>query len=146
MPVSNNGVVSISLGRDVSVVLTVGGQSIDLQNVTGFEAMAQYANLRVDRLDGAVLNAELPKGWSGRFTAERANAGLDAFFAQAEALWIAGGSLQNGTITQAITEADGAVSRFQFTNCALRFGAQNWRPEAPVAMEVSFTATQRVAL
>ncbi len=146
MPVSNNGVLNISIGRDVSVVLTVAGQTIDLQNVTGFEATPQYANLRVDRLDGMVLNAELPKGWTGRFMLERANDNLDAFFAQGEALWISGGTLQNGTITQAITEADGSTSRYQFTNCALKFGAQNWKPEAPVAMEVSFIATQRVAL
>jgi hypothetical protein len=146
MPVSNNGVLNISIGRDVSVVLTVAGQTIDLQNVTGFEASPQYANLRVDRLDGMVLNAELPKGWTGRFALERANDNLDAFFAQAEALWLSGGKLQNGTITQAITEADGSTSRYQFTNCALKFGAQNWKPESPVAMEVSFVATQRVAL
>ncbi len=146
MPVSNNGVLNISIGRDVSVVLTVAGQTIDLQNVTGFEAAAQYATLKVDRLDGTVLNAELPKGWTGKFTMERANDRLDAFFAQAEALWLAGGSLQNGTITQAITEADGSTSRFQFTNCALKFGPQSWKPEAPTAMEVMFTATQRVAL
>lgn len=146
MPVSNNGVLNISIGRDVSVVLTVGGQTIDLQNVTGFEAVPQYANLRVDRLDGTVLNAELPKGWTGRFAMERSNDNLDTFFAQAEALWMSGGVLQNGSITQAITEADGSVSRYQFTNCALKFGAQNWKPESPVAMEVSFIATQRVAL
>jgi hypothetical protein len=146
MPVSNNGVLNISIGRDVSVVLTVAGQTIDLQNVTGFEASPQYANLRVDRLDGTVLNAELPKGWTGRFALERANDNLDAFFAQAEALWLSGGTLQNGTITQANTEADGSTSRYQFTNCALKFGAQNWKPESPVAMEVSFVATQRVAL
>lgn len=146
MPVTNNGVMSISIGRDVSVVLTIAGQTIDLQNVTGFEATPQYANLKVDRLDGKVLNAELPKGWSGRINMERANDALDAFFAQNEALWLNAGTVTWGTITQAVTEADGSTSRYQFTNCALKFGAQNWKPESPVAVEITFEATQRVAL
>ena len=146
MPVSNNGVLNISIGRDVSVVLTVAGQSIDLQNVTGFEAVPRYASLKVDRLDGQVLSAELPKGWSGRFSMERSNDALDAFFAAMEDSWFASGTLQNGTITQAITEADGSVSRYQFVNCALRFGGQGWKAESPVAMEIHFSATQRVAL
>ncbi len=146
MPVSNNGVLNISIGRDISVVLTVGGKTIDLQNVIGFEANAVYAKVNVSRLDGTNLFAELPKGWTGTFTLERANDALDAFFAEVEALWLHGGSLQNGTITQAVTEADGSVSRYQFTNCALNFGKQVWKSEAPAAMEVTFTATQRVAL
>lgn len=146
MPVSNNGVLNISIGRDVSVVLTVDGQAIDLQNVTGFEANALYSKLNVGRLDGTNLFAELPKGWSGSFTMERSNDKLDDFFARAESLWYAAGVLQNATITQAITEADGSTSRYQFTNCALTFGKQTWKPEAPTAMEVTFMATQRIAL
>lgn len=146
MPVSNNGVLNISIGRDISVVLTVAGQTIDLQNVTGFEAAPIYAAVKVDRLDGKVLNAELPKGWSGKFAMERANDRLDAFFAQVEALWLSGGAMVNATITQATTEADGSTSRYQFTNCALKFDGQNWKPDAPVTMGVTFTATQRVAL
>ena len=146
MPVSNNGVLNISIGRDVSVVMTVAGQTIDLQNVTGFEANALYTKLNVDRLDDTNLFAELPKGWSGSFTMERSNDVLDAFFAQTEALWYSTGTLQNATITQAITEADGSTSRYQFTNCALTFGKQVWKPEAPTAMDVTFMATQRIAL
>lgn len=146
MPVSNNGVMNISIGRDVSVVLTVNGNKIDLQNVTGFEANPVYQKLNVDRLDGVNLHAEIPKGWTGTFACERSNDNLDAFFAQAEALWYSAGVLQNATITQAITEADGSTSRYQFTNAALSFGKQNWKPDAPVAMDVAFSATQRVAL
>ena len=146
MPLSNSSGMNLSIGRDVSVVLTVNGATIDLGNVTGFEANAVYSKVNVKRLDGKTLHAEIPDGWTGSFTMERANNNADAFFAQTEALWYSAGTLQNGTVTMAVTEADGSTSRYQFTGCALTFGKQTFKADAPVTMDVAFTATFRVAL
>ena len=146
MPLSNSAGMNLTIGRDVTVVLTVAGQSIDLQNVSGFEANAVYQKVNVERLDGQVIHADLPKGWTGTFTMERANDALDAYFAGSELAWYQGGIIQNATVTQAISEADGSTSRYQFTGSSLTFGKQTWKADAPVTLDVAFTATQRVRL
>ena len=74
-----------SVGRDCQVVVLGAYGRVDLAHVTGFEGRQLTASVRVDRIDGVQLGAELPKGWEGTFELERGNSAADAL-AEAEAM------------------------------------------------------------
>ena len=57
---------------------------VDLTHVTGFESRQITHSLRVDRLDGSQIAAELPQGWEGTFEVERGSSSVDDFIAAAE--------------------------------------------------------------
>lgn len=134
---------SLNTGRDCTIVLITAFGQVDLGNVTGFEAQMTTQNLRVDRLDGVVLNAELPKGWSGTLDADRANPAVEAFFAQTEQAWIVGGSYQVATMYQYINEADGSTSVWAYDNVAMKFDAGSWKSDAAVRQRIHWEANRR---
>jgi hypothetical protein len=142
MPIQNTQ-GSFSTGRDVTLVVMGPNGRLDLANVTNFNAKQQTTNILVNRLDGVKLNAELPTGWTGAFTVERGNSGVDDFFAQAESSWIDGGIYQVSTIYQYITETSG-TSTYQFDNVALKLDdAGDWAGDKSTKQTVSFTANRR---
>ena len=73
---------TFSVGSDCQLVLIGPFGRVDLSHVTGFEANQLTQPVRVDRLDGVQLGAELPKGWMGNFTLDRGSSSVDDFIAQ----------------------------------------------------------------
>lgn len=143
MPVLN-GSGRLSIGRDCTLVVIGPYGRIDLPNVMGFEAKQVTSNIKVDRLDGVQLNAELPKGWEGSFENERGNSGLDDAFAEMETAWFEGGTVGVGTIYQYIMEADGSQTTYQFDNVSMKLDdAGSWKGDASVKQRVSFNANRR---
>lgn len=131
-------------GRQCSLVLKVGGVTVPLPNVTGFDCKQQTAAVKVDRLDGVQMNAELPKGWTGSFDLERGSSAVDDVIAQIEDGWMASGSIQPGTIYQYVDEANGSQSTYQFDNVAVKLSeAGNWRSDQTVKQRIDFTANRR---
>jgi len=51
-----------------------------MSHLTGFESRQLTSPIRVNRLDGTQLGAELPKGWEGYFEVERGTSSLPSFF------------------------------------------------------------------
>lgn len=136
---------AFSVGRDCTLVLIdqAFGQ-IQLDNVTGFSCRQVTAPIKVDRLDGVQLHGEIPKGWTGSFELERANAVMDSFFAQKEESWFSSGMLTTATLYQYVSEVDGSTTTMQFDNVALRFAeAGQWHGDRSVALHVQFTANRR---
>lgn len=136
---------AFSIGRDCTLVLVDAafGQ-IQLDNVTGFTCQQHTVPLRVDRLDGVQINADIPKGWIGAFELERANAALDGYFANKEAAWFASGRLSSATVYQYVAEADGSTTTLQYDNVSLRFSqAGNWQGDHSVKLRVEFNANRR---
>src|ERR1700758_457583 len=100
---------TFSIGSDCQVVLMGPTGRIDLTHVTGFESRQQTTSVRVDRLDGVLLGAELPKGWEGSFEIERGTSATDDMIAAIEQAYFTGGQLGVGTLYQYITETDGSI-------------------------------------
>ena len=73
------GLTAFSIGRDTQLVVMGPDGRVDLSHVTGFESRQLTAPVRVSRLDGTQLAAELPKGWEGSFEVERGTSALDDF-------------------------------------------------------------------
>lgn len=133
-----------SVGRDCTVVLQGPFGQVDLQNVTGFQVQQITQPVKVDRLDGVQLDAELPKGWSGSLDVDRGNSALDDLFAATEDQWMNGGVYQNSTMFQYVSEADGSVSCYAFDNVALKLAdAGAYRPDAAVKQRITFLANRR---
>lgn len=140
--VNNNG--TFNTGRDCQVILIHSQLGrLDLGNVTGFQAAQMNAQITSDRLDGVQLNADLPKGWSGSFDMDRANAGLDDVFTQIEALWLDQGVYGTSKIYQIITEANGQTT-YQYDNASIRLDdAGRYQGDQIVKQRISFRANRR---
>ena len=143
MPI-NNVSGAFNVGRDCTLVLMGPFGRVDLPNVTGFDAKQETAAIKVDRLDGVQLNAEVPKGWTGSFEMERGSSAVDDLIADIETGWMTNGSYANSTIYQYIKEADGSTSTYQFTDASLKLSdAGSWKGDASVKQRLDFMAGRR---
>jgi hypothetical protein len=138
---------TFSIGSDCQLVVMGPFGRVDLAHVTGFEANQVTMAIRVDRLDGVQLGAELPKGWSGTFTLDRGSAAADDFIAAIEQAYLAGQSIPAGTLYQYVNEPDGSTSTYQFTGVVFKLASAGaYRGDAPVAQRLSFYASSRVSV
>jgi hypothetical protein len=138
---------TFSVGRDCQVVVMGPYGRVDLTHVTGFESRQITASVRVDRIDGTHLGAELPKGWDGQFELERGTSDAEDFIARLEADYYAGSLAASGTMYQYIAEADGSTSTYQFDSVVFKLShAGAWRGDASVKQRLEFFASTRTRL
>ena len=135
---------SFSIGRDCQLVVIGPAGRVDLTYVTGFESRQVTRSVRLDRLDGVPMGAELPRGWEGSFEVERGTSAVDDFIAAAERLFFATGAIPAGTVYQYVTEVDGSVSTYQYHGVVFKLAnSGSWRGDASVKQRLEFFATQR---
>ena len=135
---------SFSIGRDCQLVVMGPQGRVDLTYVTGFESRQMTQSVRLDRLDGVPMGAELPKGWEGSFEVERGTSAVDDFIAASEQAFLTHGSLPAGAVYQYVTEVDGSVSTYQFSGVVFKLvNAGTWKGDAAVKQKLEFFATQR---
>jgi len=141
---------TFSTGRDCQLVVIgpanagQAGARIDLTHVTGFESRQMTHPVRIDRLDGVHLAAELPKGWEGHFDLERGSPAADDFIAGIEQAWHTQGLIQGATLYQYISESDGSTSTYQFEAAVFKLtNAGAWKGDAPVRQRLDFFASRR---
>ncbi len=133
-----------SVGRDCQLVVIGPYGRIDLTHVTGFEARQLTAPIRVDRIDGSQLAAELPKGWEGQFDLERGGPAVDDFVAQIEAAYVQGSAVPTGTLYQYIAEPDGSTSTYQYDQVVFKLTQSGqWRGDQSVKQRLDFFAARR---
>ena len=138
---------AFSVGRDCQLVVITPSGRLDLSQVTGFECRQVTAPVRVDRIDGVQLAAELPKGWDGSFDLERGSAAVENFVAALEAQYYAGAALTQSTVYQYVNETDGSTSTYQFQNVVFKLAhAGAWRGDGSVKQRLEFYATQRASM
>ena len=136
---------AFTLGRDCQLVVIGPQGRVDLNHVTGFDSRQQTHSVRIDRLDGTQLAAELPKGWEGKFDIERGSSTVDDFIAATEQAYYTTGQLAVSTLYQYINEADGSTSTYQYEGAVFKLTAAGaWRGDAPVKQRLEFFAARRV--
>jgi len=136
---------TFSVGSDCQIVVMGPFGRVDLAHVTGFEARQMTMAVRVDRLDGVQLGAELPKGWTGSFSLDRGSSAADDFIAQIEAAYLAGQSIAAGTLYQYVNEPDGSTSTYQFNGAVFKLtSAGQYKGDAAVTQRLDFYASGRV--
>lgn len=135
---------TFSVGRDCQLVVVGPFGRVDLRHVTGFDSRQLTAPVRVDRIDGTHLAAELPKGWEGSFELERGNSAVDDFIARSEQLFNNGGAIPSGTLYQYVAEPDGSTSTYQYDGVVFKLAqAGNWRGDQSVKQRLEFFAATR---
>jgi hypothetical protein len=138
---------NFSVGRDTQLVVIGASGRIDLSHVTGFEARQVTQSVRVDRLDGRQMGAELPKGWEGSFDIERGNSAADDFISATEQSYYNGSQPVLGTMYQYITEADGSTSTYQYDSVTFRLSsAGQWKGDSSVKQKLDFFASRRLRI
>jgi hypothetical protein len=135
---------TFTVGSDCQIVVMGPFGRVDLAHVTGFEAHQVTMAVRVDRLDGVQLGAELPKGWTGSFMLDRGSSAVDDFIAQIEQAYLAGQTINSGTLYQYVNEPDGSTSTYQFNGAVFKLtSAGTYRGDAAVTQKLDFFASGR---
>jgi hypothetical protein len=135
---------AFSIGRDTQIVVMGPSGRVDLDHVTGFESRQLTHSVRVSRLDGSQIGAELPRGWEGSFELERGTSAVDDFVASSEQSYYSGGAIPAGTMYQYVTEVDGSVSTYQYDGVVFRLSAAGaWKGDSSVKQKLDFYSTRR---
>ncbi len=135
---------TFSVGSDCQLVVMGPFGRVDLAHVTSFEAQQVTMPVRVDRLDGVQLGAELPKGWNGVFLLDRGSSAADDFIAVIEQAYFAGRPIGAGTLYQYVNEPDGSTSTFQFSGVVFKLSSAGaYKGDAAVAQKLEFYASSR---
>lgn len=138
------GLTAFSIGRDTQLVVMGPSGRIDMSHVTGFESRQLTHPIRISRLDGTQIGAELPKGWEGSFEVERGTSALDDFICTLEQDFYNDGSTQSGTMYQYITETDSSISTYQFDGVVFKLAsAGTWKGDSSVKQKMEFYATRK---
>lgn len=138
------GLTAFSIGRDTQLVVMGPSGRLDISHVTGFESRQLTSPVRISRLDGKQLGAELPKGWEGSFEVERGTSALDDFISALEQAFYNGGGTQTGTMYQYITETDFSVSTYQFDDVVFKLASAGiWKGDSSVKQKLEFYATRK---
>lgn len=136
---------TFTVGSDCQVVVMGPFGRVDLAHVTGFEAQQMTLALRVDRMDGVQLGAELPKGWTGSFMLDRGSSAVDDFIAKIEQAYLAGQPIGAGTLYQYVNEPDGSTSTYQFNGVVFKLSSAGvYRGDSAVTQKLDFYASGRV--
>jgi hypothetical protein len=135
---------AFSVGRDCQLVVMGPFGRLDLTHVTGFESRQLTAPIRVDRIDGSQLAAELPKGWDGHFELERGSSAVDDFIARIEQAYVSGSAVPTGTLYQYVSEVDCSTSTYQYDQVVFKLTqAGLWRGDQSVKQRLDFFASRR---
>jgi hypothetical protein len=136
---------NFSVGVDTQLVVLGPAGRVDLTYVTSFEARQLTSSVRVDRLDGTQMAAELPKGWEGTFEIERGDSVVDDFIAAAEQQFYNGNTVPAGSMYQYVSETDGSMSTYLYDGVTFKLAsAGQWRGDSGVKQKLDFFATRRM--
>lgn len=135
---------TFSTGKDCQVVVLGPFGRVDLEHVTGFQSRQITASVRVDRMDGTMLGAELPKGWDGSFEIERGSSSADDLVSQIEQSYLSGATPAPGTLYQYVDEVNGSTSTYQFNGVVFKLASAGvYKGDASVKQTLEFFATSR---
>jgi hypothetical protein len=98
-------------------------------------------------MDGLVRHPKFHQGWSGSFVLQRSNNVMDHYIALQEAAYYRGVDQIPMTITETITETDGSISQYQYTNVVINLeDAGNWSGNEIAKQRIAFNASRRLEL
>jgi hypothetical protein len=136
-----------SLGKDISFTIVGPNGNLTVSGVTDYTPKPMFTKLKHKGLSGITDNAAIPDGWEITIKLDRKDPTIDNFFVALEASYFAGQNISNGTISENIAEADGSVSKFQYTNVSLCLDdAGSYKGDAFVPQTLSGMASRRLKL
>jgi hypothetical protein len=145
MPINTN-FGTMSIGRDVAIDAVLGnGQVLRLGNVTMFDAKPRIKKLNSLGIDGINRTGVIPEGWDLRLEVDRQDRTIDDWWAQYEADYYAGRTVQSITVIETIDEPDGTVSVWRYEGCSFHFeDAGAWKSDSYVKMKLAGEAARKI--
>lgn len=145
MPINTN-FGTMNIGRDVAIdVVLASGTVLRLGNVTMFDAKPRIKKLNSLGIDGINRTGVIPEGWDIRLEVDRQDRQIDDWWAQYEADYYAGRTVQSLTVIETIDEPDGTVSVWRYEGCAFHFDdAGAWKSDAYVKMKLAGEAARKI--
>lgn len=137
----------LNTGIDHKIVFTDATGVLQYAILESFSAKEDATTDKVIAMDGTVRHPKFHQGWSGTFVLQRDGNVMDRYIALQEASYYRGVDQIPMTITETITEADGSVSKYQYTNVVVLLGdAGTWSGTEIVKQSISFEASRKVLL
>lgn len=134
-----------SVGRDVSLDIVGPSGPVRFSLITKFNSKQQTKTSQIKGLDGITRPVRFFDGWAGGFDIERQDSTVDDYFSQLEANYYSGLNEASVTITETITEANGAVTQYRYIGVLLQLDdAGDWAGDATVKQKLSFIASRRI--
>lgn len=137
---------SYNIGRDCQITVLWNGSRVDLRDVTAFTASQETQALRANPLNSAPVEFNVPDGWRGSFRIARASSALDELVATIESDYWDSGTINSGTIYQYISETDGTMTTWEYSNISLKLKNDTWQADQMIHQEVLFFASTRTLI
>lgn len=139
------GVNGYSVGRDITVNINTANGPLRLDSITKFNRKPNKEQKQIRLLNGRRINLNFPDGWSGDLEVARQDSTLDDYQAQLEADYYDGLGIPGATITETITEPNGAVNQYRYIGVTLFLeDAGSWGGNESVNQRVAFEAEKRI--
>lgn len=136
---------SFNVGHDVSIQLNLPTGPVVLSYITDFNVKQMVKSEASHGIDGINRFQEIPSGWDGTITIDRADPNLEIAIAGLESLYYAGANVPPGIITQTINEVSGAVSQRRYTGVVFNLASMgNWRGDSKITQSMGWKASQMV--
>ncbi|ARF50037.1 hypothetical protein [Pantoea stewartii] len=140
MPLNN-----YTVGRDVQVDINTAYGVVTVPVVISFDAKPKVNQVDVTKITGETDTLMIPKNWEGTFDSERQDDTLDTWWALWESDYFAGINRAPGTITETITENNGAVTVWRYTSVQFNFTDPGKKQgDQTVRQSFAFTAKRRL--
>jgi hypothetical protein len=135
-----------TVGKDISLTIVTPSGTLNLPvTTTSFDSKPSYNKQRTVCLDGVNRGFNAPTGWDLTFQLDRSSSVVDDFFAQQEAGYFAGQDTLTGSISETITEANGATSQYRYTGVILALDdAGKFTGDAKVSQTISAFASRKL--
>lgn len=134
----------LSTGIDHKLVFNDVNGVQNFMIIESFSAKEDATTNKEIAIDGNVRHPKFHQGWSGSFTLQRNNNNMDRYIALQEAAYYRGVDQVPMTISETITEVDGTVTKYQYTNVVIVLGdAGTWSGTDIVKQNVSFEASRK---
>lgn len=137
----------LNTGIDVKITFT---DASGVQNFAILESFSASENANAPEhvaIDGTTRFPKFHLGWKGTFVYQRNSNVLDQYIALQESQYYLGADQLPGTITETITENDGTVSQYTYSNVVLILeDAGTWTGTDIVKQTFSFMASRKQQL
>lgn len=120
--------------------------NIQTCRVKKFTSKQKVTTRETAALDGINRHLNIPMGWEGSFEMERTDSSIDDYFHNLENnIYYAGQNVGTLTINETITEANGAVSQYQYTGVVISLeDAGMWQADEYVTLKCNFSSEKRI--
>ena len=133
-----------TVGRDISLDIVGPNGPLRFSLITEFDSKPDNTEQKIKGLDGVTRPLRFFDGWSGSFSLDRQDSTVDDYFATLEANYYAGIAETPCTITESITEVNGATTQYRYVGVILKLEeAGNFKGDASVKQKVGFFAQRR---